>query len=87
MFIVSLLVVLILAPFASPLPDGLEKVAEKLGFSKFEKQYPISFLFPDYEAVFVNSPYLKVVLPGLFGVAVTFAFTTGLYLIISRVKI
>lgn len=82
-FIISLLVVLLLAPFASPWPDGLEKVAEKYGIIKYEKEPFIKGLFPDYEATGVKSPYLKVVIPGVFGVAITFAFVSGVYLILA----
>jgi hypothetical protein len=83
-FAVSLLVVLVLAPFASSWPDGLESVAEKIGFIDSAEEPLVKGIFPDYEAGFLKSEYLKVVLPGVFGTAVTFAFTTGLYLILTR---
>lgn len=83
-FVISLLIVLVLSPFASSWPDGLESVAEKMGFIHSAKEPLIKGIFPDYEAKFVESEYLKIVLPGVFGTAVTFAFTSGLYLLITR---
>lgn len=84
LFLVSLFVVIVLSPFASSWPDGLESVAEKMGFIKAEKEPLVKGVFPDYEAQFVKSDYLKVVIPGVFGTAVTFAFASGLYLILTR---
>lgn len=85
-FAASLLVVFLLAPFASPLPDGLEKVAEMHGFKKYEKPPLVKVIFPDYEATFLKSPYLKLVLPGTFGVALTFVLTSAVYLIFAKNK-
>jgi cobalt/nickel transport protein len=86
LFLISLLIVIILSPFASPWPDGLETVSEKYGLTKYEQEPLVKCLFPDYEANFINSPYLKVVIPGIFGTALTFAVTSGLYLALTRRK-
>lgn len=85
-FIVSLFVVILLAPFASSFPDGLERVAEDKGFIEKDSGSLIQALFPDYEATFTRSPYLKVVIPGVFGVAATFLVASGTALILTRPK-
>jgi len=86
LFLASMLIVILLAPFANPWPDGLETVAERHGLAKYEHEPLIKGLFPDYEAGFVNSPYLKVVIPGIFGTALTFAATSGIYLALTARK-
>ena len=62
---------LFVAPFACPLPDGLERVAEQLGFAKVA--HAASAPLPDYEAGFVSSPVLATLLAGAIGAAVVFA--------------
>ncbi|MBM3242589.1 hypothetical protein FJZ31_40530 [Candidatus Poribacteria bacterium] len=63
----------LLSPFASKLPDGLEAVAEKLGF--LEKASPDAVLhspLPDYSAPGVNSEYWGTVLSGTIGALIMF---------------
>lgn len=40
---------LLLSPFASQSPDGLEKVAQDKGFENKAQESPIKAPFPDYE--------------------------------------
>lgn len=83
---VSILIVVLLAPFASPWPDGLETVAEKYGIDRHEKEPIIRGIFPDYEAKIFSSTYLQVIVPGIVGVVVTFVLTSGIYLLVSKNK-
>lgn len=85
-FIVSLLVVIVLAPFASSFPDGLERVAEDKGFIEKASDSLIEAVFPDYEATFARTPYLRVIIPGVFGVAVTFLVASGAGLVLMKAK-
>ncbi|MBK8229411.1 MAG: energy-coupling factor ABC transporter permease [Candidatus Eisenbacteria bacterium] len=63
------------APFASPLPDGLERVAERLGFADRAATTPLhNSPFPDYLIPGANWSALSTVIAGLAGAAVAFAF-------------
>lgn len=59
---------------ASSLPDGLEHVAESLGFSGHAAQGIAWSPFADYEAAFVNGSWLAQVTAGIVGVALIWAF-------------
>lgn len=85
-FLVSIAVVIALAPLASPLPDGLEKVAETYGFSGKAVNYPFKVLFSDYGASKINSPFVSTVISGIFGIALTAALASGLGLILNYTK-
>jgi cobalt/nickel transport system permease protein len=65
---VSLAVVL-LAPFASADPDGLERVAEDLGFLASGADAPYN-LIPDYTVPFLGETTLSTILAGFIGAAV-----------------
>lgn len=67
----SLGVVLLLAPLASAFPDGLEHVAEKLGFSG-EAAEPVAAPMPDYEVTGVGSSTLSTILAGSIGTTLVF---------------
>ncbi|MBO8169710.1 MAG: PDGLE domain-containing protein [Thermoanaerobacteraceae bacterium] len=78
LLLVTVVVVLVLAPFASSFPDGLERVAEDLGFLSANHMSEINVaIMPDYEVPGLGG-YTGTVLTGLFGVAVTFLLTVGL---------
>ena len=62
---VSLAVVL-LAPFASANPDGLERVAEDMGFIGRSMDAPYQ-IFPDYTIPFLGDTALSTVIAGLIG--------------------
>lgn len=73
--VAALAVAAILAPFKSELPDGLDAVSERLGFSKLETERP-ALVFDDY-AVPVPEvawwPSLSVSVAGVLGTLVVFA--------------
>ncbi len=71
---ISLLLAFVLSPFASPWPDGLEKVAGKLGFEKLMEGKPlIKSPFPDYSLPGLKNEKLSTALAGFLGTLITFA--------------
>lgn len=71
--VAALAVALFLSPFASSFPDGLEKVAEKLGFAdKASSFVNFKFIIPDYSFPGVNSTFWQTSLAGFFGVLIIF---------------
>lgn len=76
--LISLFVVF-LSPFASSHPDGLERVAEDLGFLQAGQAAPYNIV-PDYTLPFLGQTALSTILAGALG-----AITVGLVvLLISR---
>lgn len=76
--VVAVLVVIIFAPLASGDPDGLNRVAENLGFAQREHPAPYEIL-PGYEVPFLTGNASKIV-AGLVGVLVVF----GLIWVVGR---
>jgi cobalt/nickel transport system permease protein len=79
--LVSAGMALFIAPFSSSLPDGLERVAERLGFEQQAVQN--SFIpspFPDYTIPGLPSAAASTVLTGLIGLFVAF----GLAYLLAR---
>jgi cobalt/nickel transport system permease protein len=66
--IISLAVVL-LSPFASAFPDGLERVAEDMGFISTAQDAPYQIL-PDYTVPFLGETALSTIVAGLIGALV-----------------
>lgn len=68
---------------ASSFPDGLEKVAENLGFlDKASETFPEGFfLIPDYTFGGVKNERLQTSLAGLFGVLIILALFALVYFI------
>lgn len=66
--VLSIMVVL-LSPFASAYPDGLERVAQDIGFIERGKSAPFEIL-PDYTIPFLGDSPLSTLLAGLVGVVV-----------------
>jgi len=83
---VSLLVALFLSPFASPSPDGLEKVAETKGFLEkaegwqFWKYAP----FSDYAIPWIKNEKVSTALSGLIGTLAIFFLAIGIGKIIRK---
>lgn len=80
MAIVTLLAAGIVSYFASPHPDGLERVAEDHGFLEKANEPSWTAWIPDYEIPGISSPMLKVGLAGVIGAAILF----GVLYAISR---
>ena len=66
--IISLAVVL-LSPFASAYPDGLERVAENLGFLDTAQSAPYEII-PDYTVPFLGETALSTIVAGIIGALV-----------------
>lgn len=75
--VVSLLAIL-LSPLASADPDGLERVAEDMGFLGFGQSAPYQIL-PDYTVPFLGETALSTIVAGVVGALVLF----GLMLLIG----
>ena len=64
----------ILSPFASPWPDGLERVAELLGFAaRVEGPAPVSAPMPDYVFPGISSEGIATAVAGILGTLLVFA--------------
>jgi len=67
LFIILILLLSLVTPFASSSPDGLESVAEEFGFTQTEG---IVLLLDDYGINAINNNFLSTVLSALLGVTV-----------------
>jgi cobalt/nickel transport protein len=76
--ILALLVAAFLSPFASSSPDGLEKVAEDLGFiEKSEGEPLINSPAPDYVFPGITNEGAATAAAGIAGTLLTFGVTYG----------
>lgn len=76
---------LVLSPFASSSPDGLERVAEDKGFlESAEAESVIPAPFPDYVWPGINSERLATSAAGFFGTLFVFGCTYALALVIRK---
>ena len=80
LFIILILLLSLITPFASSSPDGLESVAEEFGFTQTDG---IVLLLDDYGISAVNNNFISTVLSALLGVVV---LAIMFNLIISRRK-
>ena len=80
---VAALVVIVLAPIASPDPDGLERVGEDVGFLE-RAQGAVFSVIPDYAMPGIEDPRLSTIVAGLVGVALVFLLTVGLGRLLRR---
>ncbi|MBF7082037.1 PDGLE domain-containing protein [Desulfallas sp. Bu1-1] len=78
-FIAALIVAACLSPFASPHPDGLERVAEDKGFlEKGEGKEVITSPIPDYLFPGIGNESLATSAAGVVGTLLTFGVMYGL---------
>ena len=80
LFIILILLLSLVTPFASSSPDGLESVAEEFGFTQTDG---VVLLLDDYGISAVNNNFISTVLSALLGVTV---LAIMFNLIISRRK-
>ncbi len=86
LLLVTVIVVLVLAPLASSFPDGLERVAEDLGFLSAAPSPEVNLaIMPGYEVPGLKG-YGSTVIAGIFGIAVTFLITLGLGKLFTQKK-
>lgn len=79
---VSMAVAILLAPFASEFPDGLEKVAETLGFLE-KGTSNLSFPLSDYQMPGLNGG-ISTAMAGIVGVLVTFIVAYTIIKVVHR---
>jgi hypothetical protein len=77
---IAAFIVIVMAPLASPDPDGLERVAEDHGFIGQATNF-VSGLFAGYEIPGISDPRLSTILSGLLGVAIVL----GIMFLLGRV--
>jgi len=77
---IAALIVIILAPLASPDPDGLERVAEDNGFIDQATNF-FSGLFSDYAIPGIDDPRMSTILSGLLGVVIV----VGIMFLVGRI--
>jgi len=83
--LVAVILAVIFSPFASPWPDGLEKVAEDKGFlEKGEVEPTISSPIPDYAWPHFKSKKLATSSAGISGTLIVFGLGYGLAALIKR---
>lgn len=74
---------LFVAPFACPWPDGLEAVAERLGFAHLAAKPALPALAPEYALPGIQSAALATALAGAIGAVVVFV----LALLLARILV
>lgn len=77
--------VVLLAPFASSNPDGLERVATDEGYIEESEEAPFSVI-SDYVFPGVESETLATLLAGWLGVTVIFVLVAGTAFTVKRVR-
>jgi len=78
--LISLGLAVFVAPFASPWPDGLEKVAARLGFEHRAAAPALASPLPDYTLPGIKSVALSTILAGCIGTGIAF----GLAYLLAR---
>jgi cobalt/nickel transport protein len=83
----ALLIAFFLSPFASPSPDGLEKVAETKGFSEKGEGWTFWKLAPfsDYTLPCIKNKKVSTALSGLIGTLAIFLIALGVGKLVKKV--
>lgn len=85
--LVALAVAAFLSPFASSSPDGLDRVAQDLGFEeKSEEEGLFESLLPDYKFPGIENESIATSLAGIAGTLLTFGVAYGLGKVVSKRK-
>lgn len=84
--LVSLGIAVLLSPFASSYPDGLETVAGTQNFIGLERKHPIEpfALLSHYSVPFIGNSSLSTSVAGLVGTGMVFLLGVGLARLISQ---
>jgi len=84
-FVLSLFLAGVVSNYASSSPDGLEKVAEDIGFLENAKEHTNSDgLLADYGVKGIENERLSTGAAGVIGVLATAGVSTGLFLVLRR---
>ena len=73
---------ILLAPFASSSPDGLETIAQEFNLNNGEN---VTIFLEDYSIPFISNSFISIVLSGIVGVSILIIFI-NLYLTYTRKK-
>jgi cobalt/nickel transport protein len=85
--LIAVAIALLLSPFASRSPDGLERVAQDKGFLERGKGKPVvGAPIPDYAIPGVKREWLSTALAGISGVLFTFGVVYGLGNLLKKCK-
>lgn len=85
--VASLIVAVGVAQFAVDAPDGLERVAEDLGFDAVAEEHAFgSSVFADYATAGVSSEPVSLAIAGIAGTLLTLAIGSGLLLLVRDRK-
>lgn len=85
--LISLLLAGVVSFYASSNPDGLEKVAEEIGFIETAKDPATAgSALADYGVAGVENERASVGIAGVIGVAATGAVATGLFIYLGKRK-
>jgi cobalt/nickel transport system permease protein len=77
------LVLALFSPLASPHPDGLERVAEDLGFIE-RAQEPLYQVIPDYVFPGISNEALATIAAGIVGTLIVYGIAVGLAALLRR---
>jgi len=77
------LVLTLLSPLASPYPDGLERVAEDLGFIEAAQEAPYAVI-PDYTFPGLSNEALATIAAGVVGTIIVFGLAVGVAALYRR---
>ena len=84
-FVASLFLAGVVSFYASSSPDGLEKVAEDIGFIETAKENTnADGVLADYGVKGVDNERLSVGAAGVIGVIATGVISTGLFMLVRR---
>jgi len=85
---VSLLLAIFISPFASPAPDGLEKVAEHHGFAEKGESWTLWRYAPfrDYTLPWIENKKLSKAIAGATGAFAIFLIAVGLATCLKKGK-
>jgi len=84
-FIASLFLAGVVSFYASSNPDGLEKVAEDIGFIETAEDHTYAEgALADYGDKGVENPRLSTGLAGVIGVVATGVVSTGIFMLVRR---
>lgn len=83
----ALAVAIFLSPFASSSPDGLERVAEDLGFIDKGEEQVLKSPIPDYAFPGIENEKVATSVAGAAGTLITFGAVYALARVVGRRKV
>jgi hypothetical protein len=84
--LVALALAVLVSPFASGSPDGLEAVAEKQGFAAAAEEHPVDTPLADYAVSGVEDSRVSTAASGAIGLLLTLGLGTALFAVMRRLR-